>query len=60
MVLCYRALARMARRFSLRAEAKLWRAKGESLAARINERLFDLETGAYLDRRRDTGKFSGY
>jgi putative isomerase len=59
MVLLYRAMERMARRFSLRADAQQWRAKREALSAQINERLFDKETGAYFDRRRDTGKFSG-
>ena len=58
MVLFYRALERMAQRFLLREDAKRWRAKRVALAAQINERLFDEETGAYLDRRRDTGKFS--
>lgn len=59
LVLLYRAMERMARQLSLRTDANQWREKRDALAAQINERLFDKETGAYLDRRRDTGKFSG-
>jgi glycogen debranching enzyme len=59
MVLLYRALERMARRLSLPEDAQRWCAKQEALAAQINERLFDSHTGTYLDRRRDTGHFTG-
>ena len=58
MVLLYRAMERMARRLSLPEDTQRWRAKREALAVQINERLFDPHTGAYLDRRRDTGQFS--
>lgn len=58
MVLVYRGMERMARRLSLPADAARWHARGEALATQIRERLFDAKTGAYLDRRRDTGRFS--
>ncbi len=58
MVLLYRALECMARRFSLREVERQWRTKRKALANQINERLFDKESGAYRDRRRDTQKFS--
>lgn len=58
MVLVYRGLERMARWLSLPEDAQRWRARHEALAKDINERLFDPSTGAFLDRRRDTGQFS--
>ncbi len=59
MVLLYRAMERMARWLSLPEDAQRWETKREALASQINERLFDKQKGAYLDRRRDTGRFSG-
>lgn len=58
MVLFYRAMERLARRLSWPNAVAQWRAKGDSLAEQINGRLFDTQAGAYLDRRRDTGRFS--
>lgn len=59
IVLLYRAMERTARQLSLPEDAQRWRTKREALAAQINERLFDRQAGAYLDRRRDTGQFTG-
>ena len=59
MVLLYRAMERMGRRLSLPEDAHRWRTKREALAAQINGRLFDRQAGAYLDRRRDSGQFTG-
>jgi len=59
MVLLYRAMESMARWLSLPEDVLRWRTRREALAVQINERLFDSKAGAYLDRRRDTGQFSG-
>ena len=59
MVLFYRAMESMARQLSLPEDARRWHAKREALASQINTRLFDTQAGAYLDRRRDTGQFTG-
>jgi putative isomerase len=58
VVLVYRGLERMAKWLSLSADTARWRVRGQALGRQINERLFDSKTGAYLDRRRDTGQFS--
>ena len=58
MVLVYRGLERMARWLALPEDAARWRSRGQALTKQINERLFDSQSGAYFDRRRDTGQFS--
>jgi len=58
MVLLYRAMERMARWLALEEDIQRWQSRREALARQINQRLFDPKSGAYLDRRRDTGQFS--
>ncbi len=49
MVMAYRSLATMAERLSLPGDRQGWQARERELADRINERLYDGETHAYLD-----------
>lgn len=56
MVMLYRAMAYMARRLNLPAEASRWDNAGKDLAARIELKLWSQAAGAYLDY--DFGKHS--
>ena len=58
MVTLYRSLAYMAARLGNHGEEQVWTGRGQALAAGINQLLYDEGTGLYLDRHRQTGKFS--
>ena len=49
MVMVYRSLATMAERLSLPADGRKWQERERGLADRINDRLYDEESHAYLD-----------
>jgi neutral trehalase len=56
MVSHYRAMAYMAGRLDLADDQKKWLAEAETLARRINEKLWDEARGTYVDVDRQTGK----
>jgi putative isomerase len=56
MVSHYRALAFIADRLDLPDDQKRWHIEADSLAKRINERLWDDERGSYVDVDRQSGK----
>jgi len=58
MVLVYRSLAEMATELGETDDAAKWKARAETLAQRIEAKLWDAEQGVYADRNRLTGKFS--
>ena len=58
MVSHYRALAYFAGRLGLPVDQQKWLAESDSLARRINERLWDDRIGSYVDRDRKTGHAS--
>jgi putative isomerase len=59
MVLTYRSMAYMADRLALPEEKKQWLAKADALGKRIDENLWDDDAKAYVDRDRESKKFSG-
>ena len=59
MVMAYRSLAYMAERLSLPAEKQKWLDKAKALGKHINKTLWSDADGAYMDRDRASGKFSG-
>ena len=58
MVSHYRAMAYLAGRLGLADDQEKWLNEADSLAKRINERLWDDQLGSYVDRDRQTGKTS--
>jgi putative isomerase len=58
MLMAYRSLARMADRLSLPKEKAAWLDKADKLGKRINENLWSDTDRAYIDRDRNTKKFS--
>ena len=59
MVMLYRAMAYMAERVSRPDDRAEWLRRADRLAVEINDRLFESRTGAYVDRNRGTGRFTG-
>ena len=57
MLMSYRAMAYFADELALAAEAAQWRRRSDELSATIEAKLWDSQTGAYLDYDFGTGKF---
>jgi hypothetical protein len=58
LVVQYRCLAHMAQEIGLDSDVKLWQEKAETLAALINEKLWDEKAGLYFDYDIDRGALS--
>jgi len=56
MVMHYRAMAYIAGRLNLPEDQPMWLQKADTLAKRINEKLWDDQLGFYVDRDRVTGE----
>jgi len=59
MVMAYRALDYLATRLGKEDDAREWCSRGQALAARIEQRLFDERTGSYQDFNFTKNEFNG-
>jgi putative isomerase len=59
MVMLYASMAAMARRLGRNEEQAAWLARARTLGERINQTLWNDRAGAYMDRNRASGEFTG-